>query len=291
MNTFTFVALLLLTVAASSKETKEWSNLKSLAPKLPHYLFVRGKQSSGSRITGGQEAIQHQFPHQAGIIIETSSGAAFCGGSLISDEWILTAAHCAVEGSSFEVILGAHYVLQEEDTQVRITTTEKHVHPDWESTTLQNDIALLKLPTKVEEVKGIIEHIRLPSRSQANDNFVDEDTVVSGWGKDSDSASSISPVLRYVHSPVIRNSVCNIYYFGSINDRHICTSGSGGKSTCSGDSGGPLIIIDTEELPTQIGLVSFGIVLGCEIGWPPAFTRLTPFLSWIESTTGIPIRE
>jgi secreted trypsin-like serine protease len=52
-----------------------------------------------------------------------------------------------------------------------------------------------------------------------------------------------------------------------------------------------LIIIDTEELPTQIGLVSFGIVLGCEIGWPPAFTRLTPFLSWIESTTGIPIRE
>ena len=57
-------------------------------------------------------------------------------------------------GSSFDVILGAHYVLQNEDTQVRIRTTEKHVHPGWQSTTTENDIALLKLPTKVQEVKG-----------------------------------------------------------------------------------------------------------------------------------------
>jgi secreted trypsin-like serine protease len=61
--------------------------------------------------------------------------------------------------------------------------------------------------------------------------------------------------------------------------------------TFQGDSGGPLIITDSDNAPTQIGLTSFGIALGCEIGWPPAFTRVTSFLSWIESETGIPIRD
>jgi hypothetical protein len=51
-----------------------------------------------------------------------------------------------------------------------------------------------------------------------------------------------------------------------------------------------LVVIDPDNIPTQIGLTSFGIALGCEIGWPPAFTRITAFLPWIESVTGIPIR-
>jgi hypothetical protein len=57
-------------------------------------------------------------------------------------------------GSSFEVILGAHVILQNENTQVRIITREKYVHPNWQASTLSNDIALLKLPSKVQEVKG-----------------------------------------------------------------------------------------------------------------------------------------
>jgi hypothetical protein len=57
---------------------------------------------------------------------------------------------CHCRGSSFEVILGAHYVLQEEANQVRVNTTDKQVHPNWDSLTLRNDIALLKLPVKVE---------------------------------------------------------------------------------------------------------------------------------------------
>ncbi|KAJ8928411.1 hypothetical protein NQ314_019000 [Rhamnusium bicolor] len=65
---------------------------------------------------------------------------------------------------------------------------------------------------------------------------------VSGWGLDSDNATTISPVLRQVTIPIISNERCNVAYVGVIQDTHICASGLGGRSTCSGDSGGPLTV-------------------------------------------------
>ncbi|XP_069694343.1 brachyurin-like [Periplaneta americana] len=280
------LTVLLLVSATTAEVAVDWSNLLSLEPQLPNIPLPKVLPNAGSRITGGEEAALHQFPYQAAVLVHTPDGTGFCGGSLLSPEWVLTAAHCADPADSFTVILGAHRVMETEDTQVRFDVTEKHVHPAWDPLRISNDVALLRLPSSVQ-LSQHIQTLRLPTLSQKDETFADVMAVASGWGRDSDNSESISPVLRWVRTPITTNYMCGVLYFGAINDGHICVSGTGGKSTCNGDSGGPLVVEDAEGRPTQVGVVSFGISFGCEIGWPAAFARVTYYLDWILSTTGI----
>ncbi|XP_066996392.2 brachyurin [Anabrus simplex] len=290
---FTQGLVVLLAVAAyASKNPIDWSKVKPIdvLRPLPVKGINRSPAPGNARITGGEEATPHSLPYQVALLLELSEGTAFCGGSLLSPDWVLTAAHCVDGASSAEVILGAHNVREEESTQVRLTSTEITIHPEWNSLLLQNDLALIKLPQSVQ-LNENIQTIRLPSRSQLDETFVNSEVLASGWGKPSDSATSISPVLRYVYSTVISKLSCNIRYLGVIQDSHICSSGSGGKSTCSGDSGGPLVIKEADGKSTQVGIVSFGISFGCEIGWPAVFSRVTSFAEWISAQTGVALRN
>ncbi|KAJ8889048.1 hypothetical protein PR048_008542 [Dryococelus australis] len=257
-------------------------------------MTLIGSQDLGVKsplhIVGGQEALTHQFPHQAALLLPVQGGTSFCGGSVIDNLWVLTAAHCVDQlVGPVEVILGAHNIRVVESSQTVVHSSEIYIHPEWSRLLLRNDIALIKLPWRIT-YNAFIQPIRLPSLSQLSKTFANVPATVSGWGLDSDSATAISPVLRYISQPVLSNAVCTLRYFGVITDSHICTSGQDGKSTCSGDSGGPLAILDADGVRTQIGVVSFGLALGCEIGWPGAYARVTSFVDWISSITGIPVR-
>lgn len=81
------------------------------------------------------------------------------------------------------------------------------------------------------------------------------------------------------------NSGCSPWYGGILTNNVICIKTTGGISTCNGDSGGPLVLADGSN--TLIGATSFGIVFGCELGWPGVFTRITSYLDWIENNTGV----
>merc|ERR1739842_83711 len=103
----------------------------------------------------------------------------------------------------------------------------------------------------------------------------------TGWGKPSDSAGGISPVLRMVEDrPIISNAECNAVY-GIV----------GSKGTCNGDSGGPLNmkaeVTKAGQQWKQVGIVSFGASAGCEVGYPAGFTRVEYYLDWIMSETGM----
>ncbi|MPC28803.1 Chymotrypsin BII [Portunus trituberculatus] len=99
-----------------------------------------------SRIVGGKEATPHAWPHQVALFIDDMY---FCGGSLISDEWVLTAAHC-MDGATFaEVVLGAHNIRIFESSQVTLVSKDFIVHEHWNEFALINDIAVIKLPVKV----------------------------------------------------------------------------------------------------------------------------------------------
>lgn len=230
------------------------------------------------KIVNGYPAEVGQFPHQVAIIID---GGTFCGGSVISQTVVLTAAHCA-QGSQFQVVLGRQQ--WNGAGGVVVLTSAKTVHSDYNPSTLQNDIALLHLPNPVTYT-STIQAVQLPSSSDASNTFQDENALVSGYGLTSED-SGVSSTLNYVDLVIISNSVCSQYYGSIIQNTTICASGAGGKSTCNGDSGGPLVLLNNDTY-TLIGVVSFVSTAGCASGYPSGYVRVTSYLSWIKENAGV----
>jgi len=237
----------------------------------------------GKRIVGGEEAVPHSYPWMAALFVD---GKWFCGGTLISDEWVLTAAHCAKDASEMTVMLGAHNVREaSEEGRLELVTRDFFTHPKYSSFNIHNDLALVHLPEKVT-FTDTIRPVCLPAHSEAGDAMAHLAAVASGWGKPSDDATSISPVLREVDTETITNLMCALEFPTSVNKNVICISGKHGKSTCNGDSGGPLHVVEG-GVYKQIGITSFGSALGCELGFHAAFTRPASYLEWIETETNV----
>lgn len=96
--------------------------------------------------------------------------------------------------------------------------------------------------------------------------------------------------LRTLQSPVITNLSCRIRYPAYITDSNVCTSPADG-TPCEGDQGGPLMIIEADGRRTQIGVFSYQFSLGCQLGWPAVYARITSFLNFIEANSDVRILE
>jgi hypothetical protein len=183
---------------------------------------------AADRIVGGVEAAENQWPWIVALFIDD---AWFCGGALISDTHVLTAAHCVEDASYFDIMAGAHNVREtSEPHRVEITSYKGWTHENWDSSNLANDIALIELPSPI----AFNDYIRpscLPSKGDTAD--AGELVTAIGWGKPSDSAGGISPVLRMVPDlPVITNQACNDVY-GIVGPGVVCIDTKGGKGTCN----------------------------------------------------------
>ncbi|KAH8408124.1 hypothetical protein KR222_009285, partial [Zaprionus bogoriensis] len=183
---------------------------------------------------------------------------------------------------SVTVYLGATVRTSPEVSQT-VSSSNIIIHSGWNSSNLKNDISLIKISAVSYSSK--IQPAALPAISSSYSTYAGQTAIASGWGRTSDSSSSVASNLQYVDLNVITNSVCAATYGTSIvTSSNICVATTGGKSTCNGDSGGPLVLQDSK---VQIGLTSFGAAAGCEKGYPAAFTRVTSYLDWIKSNTGI----
>ena len=175
------------------------------------------------------------YPWMAALFVD---GKYFCGGTLISEEWVVSAAHC-VDGNALQVrvMLGAHNIKEEEEEgRVNINTMMFFSHPEYNPSLLQNDIALIHLGRPVQ-FSSRIRPVCLPGLADRERMFEEQQVLATGWGRPSDSAKGISPVLREVSLQTITNIECMKQYPTVVNPNIICISGKGGKSTCKGDSG------------------------------------------------------
>ncbi|KAJ8918127.1 hypothetical protein NQ315_011584 [Exocentrus adspersus] len=230
-------------------------------------------KQNGGRIIGGNEVVPNSRPYQVALLID---GRSFCTGSLISSTFVVTAAHCTYNCSYVDLIFGAHNINIQEATQVRVTSSNIIVHPDFmRPDRRSNDISLIRIPSPIVSNS----YIRIVDMARAEDGFyVGSTAVLSGWGTTSDTSSSISSELREVYLTVMDNTDCvNVYGPGIVKSSNICTSGRGAVGGCNGDSGGPLVVDNV-----QIGVTSFISSRGCESGDPTGYARISHYRAWID---------
>ncbi|XP_017070555.1 serine protease 1-like [Drosophila eugracilis] len=238
------------------------------------------KPSINGRITNGKNAVADQFPYQVGLSFLGLKGSWWCGGSIIDNSWVLTAAHCTSGASYVTIYYGATVRTSPQYTQT-VSSSNWIQHENYVSLTVRNDISLIKTPSVT--FSASVNKIALPAIASRYSTYVGQTAVASGWGLTSDTASAVAKDLQYTDLTVIENSVCQ-KTFGSlvVTSRVICVATPKGTSTCQGDSGGPLALDST-----LIGITSFGSPDGCEVGAPAAFTRVTSYLDWIKTNSGI----
>ncbi|XP_067645687.1 collagenase-like [Eurosta solidaginis] len=236
------------------------------------------------RISNGQTAAANQFPYQAGFELFDGEIWCFCGGSLINNEWVLTAAHCTLDAVGGFVYLGSITRL---DPIVRLEVNKCDIkgHREYDMETFINDIALIKIPAVT--YSAAIQPVSLPKCTLCCPTYVDKTVVASGWGHTSDTATSCSPVLQFANLKVISNEVCAEEY-ADIVAGILCTSTVNRIGHCDGDSGGPLVLANSK---LQIGIISFHSQDGCENDLPAGHTRVTSYLDWIQENTGLELNK
>merc|ERR1711963_268086 len=240
--------------------------------------------NNGDRIVGGDETGAHAIPWQVGLAFP--SGSFFCGGTIICDRWILTAAHCNT--NNFVVVAQEHDKSNGQGTGVdgtKHTVKRKIRHPNYGGNPPNNDFMLVELN----------EPLSLTGDSKARaaclPTVADKETykgatfVVSGWGALNEGSGGPDK-LHYAKVPHITNEVCNeaSKYGGAVTEQMICAGHlEGGIDSCQGDSGGPLTWEDQGKVKV-VGVVSWGF--GCaRPNLPGVYAEVAEVLPWIEQTT------
>ncbi|XP_008204355.1 proclotting enzyme isoform X1 [Nasonia vitripennis] len=252
-----------------------------------------GVRNAGKyRVVGGEESLPGRWPWMAAIFLHGSRRTEFwCGGSLISNRHILTAAHCTRDqrqrpflARQFTVRLGDIDLERDDEpsTPETYSVKEIHAHSKFSRVGFYNDIAILELDRPVRRTPYVIP-ICLPQTRHKGEPFAGARPTVVGWGTTYYGGKE-STVQRQAVLPVWRNDDCNQAYFQPITSNFLCAGYSqGGKDACQGDSGGPLMLrVDNHWM--QIGIVSFGNKCG-EPGYPGVYTRVSEYLDWIKSNS------
>ncbi|KAJ8942812.1 hypothetical protein NQ318_022826 [Aromia moschata] len=227
----------------------------------------------GGRIVGGSPANITDYPYQVSVLY---SGSHACGGTIISEKYILTAAHCTYDVTASELSIRAGSSYHNSGGQV-VAVSNIYQHSQFNIDTYDYDISVLKLSASLVFGTGVAKITMVTASATITDGA---SVVATGWGRLTNDG--VIPVqLQVVTLPTITTTSCQQYYgsgTGGVTDRMFCAGyAEGGKDTCQGDSGGPLVLSNT-----LIGITSWGDICG-QAKSPGVYTKLSMFRSYVDA--------
>ncbi|NXG09241.1 TMPS6 protease, partial [Sakesphorus luctuosus] len=241
-----------------------------------------GMQAPLSRIVGGMNSVEGEWPWQASLQVRSRH---ICGGTLIADRWVVSAAHCfqderLASPSIWTVYLGKYFQNATSHTEVSFKVIRLFLHPYYEEDSHDYDVALLQLDHPVI-ISPLIQPICLPAPSHFFEPGLH--CWITGWGALKEGGH-ISNVLQKVDVQLIQQNICSEAYHYMITPRMLCAGYYKGKTdACQGDSGGPLVCKQPSGRWFLAGLVSWG--MGCaHPNHYGVYTRITQVLGWMNQT-------
>ncbi|XP_078504329.1 trypsin-2-like [Lissotriton helveticus] len=224
-------------------------------------------------IVNGYNCPRKSKPWQVFLEFQTEDGTFSCGGSLINQNWILSAAHCMGLPGKMVARLGEQDLNEPDFTEQYIAAVKQIQHPNYNTKPHDNDIMLIKL-AQPAQYNQYVQPIPLPTSCVAAGTWC----TVSGWGNTIPGAMP-ADALQCLNLPIISNALCEESYPAVYTSNMMCAGFMRGQQdSCQGDSGGPL------ECNGQLqGVVSFG--KGCALaGYPGVYTRVCNYNAWISQT-------
>uniref|UniRef100_A0A672JTB7 Suppressor of tumorigenicity 14 protein homolog n=1 Tax=Sinocyclocheilus grahami TaxID=75366 RepID=A0A672JTB7_SINGR len=240
-----------------------------------------------NRIVGGQNSDVGEWPWQVSLHFQTSGHV--CGASVISNKWLLSAAHCFIQpDSAYKKISNwlTYSGLRDQnikDSVQKRTLKNIITHPNYDSMTYDYDISLLELSDPLN-FTNTVHPICLPAPTHVFS--AGSSCFVTGWGTLREGGS-VAQILQKAEVKVINDTVCNMVTEGQVTSRMMCSGYlTGGVDACQGDSGGPLVCRSDVGKWFQAGIVSWGE--GCaRRNKPGIYTRVTKLRDWIREITNI----
>lgn len=236
-----------------------------------------------NRIIGGVDALAGEFPYIVSIHwVFLTISTHMCGGSILGQNYVLTAAHCITEAPStgrFEIRSG---ILRQggDSNEQRLGTLRTVIHPDYAGGVGPNDIAVF-ITSGMMTWTNFVQPVTLPERGHIASGPV----ILIGWGATSGGTIPTLPdVLQKVIKPIVPIDECFAAIPGTpLADTNVCTGPlTGGISACSGDSGGPVMRTTTQG-SELVGVVSWGFTPCGSEGAPSVHVRVSAFIDWIEA--------